>query len=331
MLVCVYGLDGTGKSLFSISDYLLYYVKQEKDVYTNITGIDPVAVSGLLNLSPLAARIHEISSLAEVLDVFDDPELGRNCLFLIDEVQEWLGDEKEVEWLDNRLAVMRKHNIDFVFITQIPSRIPPAIRKRSRACVFFERQYELGSEDGVWEYRWNKGTPEFEEGKPVNYKAKLSRKLDKSIYKCYQSYIDQQIMGAPEVKTALKHTTRLWASSKAKRLYISLGIPIVICSLLLYCLFHITDTITGNVPQASKVGRPVPKAAFSEQGGGGSSSSVETSCFRRLSCDEYVCTTDAGTYSANHYDRRNDWILDGGKIIRRCDSFAPIAEDKGKK
>lgn len=327
MLWCIYGRPGAGKTLYAMQSYVIPYVARNRRIVTNITGLSVAGISGCAHVPPTLVRIDRAETIADVCRFFDDSDNCRDVLFVLDEVQNMLKTDAMTDWLFQRLTLMRKQNVDFVLVTQVPTRIPAEIRDLAEGCSLFVRAYSFGSRSRTLEYRYNCGTPKMVSDKPSDYDSMEVRKLDPKIFTCYCSYIDNQIMGGSEDKKAMERTTKIWASSKAKRLYASLAIPVVVCLvgyMIVSSLFRSVSAVgiskkidEKKTELASPLSGDKQKVVEDEDEDEEMEMRTER-CFVRMVCDSETCKTDVGEFPAKSYDARCSCFQLDSLRVRQC-------------
>ena len=130
----VYGIPGTGKTLLGgMADGLIPAVRRGRQVFTTITGLSVAGISCVAGVPPLDVHIDYIETMADILAAFDS-ERAAGALFVLDEMRSVLGaDEKNENWLSQRLNVMRKRGADFIMIAQVPGYFSSEIREQPLA------------------------------------------------------------------------------------------------------------------------------------------------------------------------------------------------------
>lgn len=318
MLWCMYGKTGVGKTHFGMQDYVIAYIKLGYKVATNIKDVSIAGVSGYAHVVPTLCRITPFKTLQELLSMFDNSDEWRNSLFVVDEIQQLVKTEQQADWLFQRLAIMRKQNCDFLFITQAPGKIPPLIRDLVDGCSLLCRAYSFGSGTRVFSYNYNCGTPKMANDKPVDYDSMDVRQLDSRIFNCYQSYIDDAITGGCETEKGLARTTRIWASSKAKRLYLALAIPVIFLVVGYIIVTRLFGAFASFGDTALSKAKETAYEAIVENSSSSSEFSSD-SCYTRLKCGDAVCQTDIGVFTLAEYDSDNDYFVRAGRYVGRCE------------
>lgn len=310
---CIYGKKGSGKSYFSVRDYIIPSLQNGMKIYTNITGLNRALITEYANITPLQYQVFTFETLSEILAFFDDSLACRNAVFVIDEIQNILKqDEKKADLLFQRIAVSRKQGVSFVLITQVPSKLDYSLRKLADGCSLFVRKYDRGSIKGVFEYRFNQGTPLYEGEDKVLSDSTLSRELEEKYFNCYISYIDNKIIGS-ESEDIVKRTTKIWWSRKAKKLYIALAIPLaffLIAGFLGFQLINVFKNFGSNLNNETQSKEVIEYEESAEV--------IENNCYSWVSCDSVGCETSQGTFSLSEYDSIYSVFIRGDNIYTRC-------------
>lgn len=310
----VYGIPGTGKTLLGgLADGLIPALRRGRRVYTNITGLSVAGCSSVAGVPPLSVDIRLVESVGDILAAFDASD-SVGSLFILDEMRQVLGaDEKNENWLSQRLNVMRKRGIDFIMIAQVPTYFSTDLRELARGCSLFKRMYGLGSSSRTREYRFDGGTPKMSGGKPQAAGFSV-RKLPAELFTCYSSYIDEQITGSED-------KGRKNAFWKSPRAIIAYGFIFAVLLMLGFALFmflnikdsfgSLSDSISGRAPVVSSSQN---KAVEHEK-----KDVLAAPCYNWALCDSLVCKTDAGEfYLSSRLDGGAGFLTPGG-MVPRCD------------
>lgn len=312
---CVYGKKGSGKSYFSLVDYLIPALKNGQKVYTNLTGLNRSLLTEYAEITPMQYQVSSFETLSEILEYFDDSVNCRNSVFIIDEIQNILKmDEKKTDLLFQRIAISRKQGVSFILITQVPSKLDYSLRKLADGCSLFVRKYDRGSEKGVFEYRFNQGTPIYEGEDKVLSDSTISRTLEEKYFNCYISYIDKNIVGT-ETQDILKRTTKIWWSRKAKKLYIALAIPLVFLVLAVFMLSQLLGVFKNfgnNITQ--KTEQTITEENLNE------TDEILSNCYSWAIADELGYNTDLGRFALSEYDSIYGSFVSARGTFARCTS-----------
>ena len=117
-LLIHYGNPGAGKTLFAMKEIVLPAVREHRPFFTNITGISVSALSYLAGVHQAFIKYYPVENISDVIRYFDDEKISHDGVFVLDEMKDFIDDDKAVSWLESRINVMRKHSVDFVFIAQ---------------------------------------------------------------------------------------------------------------------------------------------------------------------------------------------------------------------
>ena len=135
----VYGIPGTGKTILGgIADGVIPAVERGRTVYTNISGLSIAGLASLAGVPLICVDVRFLETVQDVLEAFDSDD-ARNCLFVLDEMKQMLArDKKAVDWLCQRLNIMRKRSNDFIMIAQVPKYFDEEIRQLAKGCTLYK-------------------------------------------------------------------------------------------------------------------------------------------------------------------------------------------------
>lgn len=307
----IYGIPGTGKTILGgLKDGIIPAVAAGRTIFTNIDGLSFAGISSLADVSPLAPDIRFLDGIEDVIKAFDLPDC-RNCLFVLDEMKQFIAtDERAVDWLCQRLNVMRKRSNDFIMIAQLEDYFPLEVRKLAKGCTLYKRCYGWGSKSRTQEYRFEGGKIRIKNGQldPNGYKV---RKIPREIFTCYQSGID----GLIGIEDNGRHTS-VWKSPKAIIAYFFVFFIFLMVGFGVYMFFNIKgsvgsleSTLTGRSTSVRVDSSQVKKAVKHEE---------KELCFIRKICDSQVCKTDAGEFPASSWNGDIGGFLAPSGLVRRC-------------
>jgi len=314
----VYGIPGTGKTLLGgIADGLIPAVRNGRPVFTNITGLSVAGISSVSGIPPVCVDVNVLETLQDVINAFDS-EHSTGGLFILDEMRSVLGaDEKAVNWLTQRLNIMRKRGADFIMIAQVPSYFPSEIRDLAKGCSLYKRLFAFGSKTKTREYRWDSGTPRIVANKPVDYAGFSVRTLDPVLFTCYDSYIDSQIKGNEDSS----RSDLVWTSPKAIIAYAFILFVVLFIGFGVFFFLSVKDEFSALGTNLS--GRPAVSRS--------SSSSLDSlnkavtygvdkkdSCYNYIICDEGSCKTDIGVFPSGSYNRDFGGVVTPGGLLSLC-------------
>jgi zona occludens toxin (predicted ATPase) len=211
MIVAYTGLPGGGKSLSALQDYLLPQLVKERHVFSNIVGLDPMAIAGRLYMttSQVNVYLHRFSmsfddDRAESMKIFkfrekdgsfyyanseglvllvSDVMKYSEAVLILDECHEYLSpmNFRLLEPVKKYISMARHYGHDLVLITQHVSDIWEPIARRVHETHNFVRGF-LGFRGRYTEIAYHGinifAMPRYSKGR-VN---------DKSLYCLYQSH-----------------------------------------------------------------------------------------------------------------------------------------------
>ena len=312
----VYGIPGTGKTLLGgIADGLIPAVRSGRRVFTNITGLSVAGISSVAGVPPLSVDVEFIEDMSDILTAFDS-DRATGSLFILDEMRSVLGaDEKNENWLSQRLNIMRKRGCDFIMIAQVSGYFSQDIRQLAKGCSLYMRLFSWGSKSKTREYRWDFGTPVLRNNKPVDYAGLSIRTLDSTLFTCYDSYIDSQIKGQENSARA----NLVWTSPKALVAYLFILFVVVFIGFGLYMFFNIKDSfgslganLSGHAPAPVSSVDSLNKAVTYDP-------SKENPCYTYIICDSVVCKTSLGAFPSDSYNRDLNSVVTPGGVLSLCD------------
>lgn len=316
----VYGIPGTGKTLLGgIADGLIPAVRSGRRVFTNITGLSVAGISSVAGVPPLSVDIEYIEDMSDILTAFDS-ERATGSLFILDEMRSVLGaDEKNENWLSQRLNIMRKRGCDFIMIAQVSGYFSQDIRQLAKGCSLFMRLYSFGSKSKTREYRWDFGTPVLRNNKPVDYAGLSIRTLDSSLFTCYDSYIDSQIKGQEDSA----RTNLIWTSPKAIIAYGFIFFILVLIGFGLFMFFKIKNDF-GNLGSAlsgrPSVSRSVPAVDTLKTKKAVINAIEAPTCYSYIICDSLACKTSVGIFPAGSYSSDLGGVVTPSGLLSFCGS-----------
>lgn len=184
-----YGLPGTGKTLFALNDVIIPAVRQGRPFFTNITGISLSGLFAVAGVHQSSIRYYQVKDIHDVIAYFDDPEVCHDGVFVLDEMKDFVNDEKAVSWLESRINVMRKQTVDFVLIAQLPEKeyIHPHIMQLAESCNVAVSRKKYGDTDYVDWYYVDGGIPRIVNKRPVNAAGSKKRKKPVEVFSCYKT------------------------------------------------------------------------------------------------------------------------------------------------
>ncbi len=236
MIVGYVGTPGSGKTYEAVK-FVLDQLMTGRVVYSNITGFDDLhcrelikSVCGLSHLA-ITRQLHTLTN--EQLENFWD-HIQPSSLVVIDEVQlvfgsrDWQSEKNKK--FGNWASIHRKFGYDVVLITQNPERVESSVRGLFEWTYLFRKVNFFGGAVQKKYIQYSYAGDETH-GKAL---AKESKTYDDIIFKCYKSYIGDDIKEV-NIKSVnvLKHP-------------IIYAIPVVLC-LTLYMFFTKSSFSSGDL------------------------------------------------------------------------------------
>ena len=314
-LLIHYGNPGSGKTLFAMKEIILPCCKEHRPFFTNITGISVSALSALTGVHQAFIKYFEVQNIHDVITYFDDEKICHDGVFILDEMKDFIDDEKAVSWLESRINVMRKQCVDFVLIAQQPAKeyIHPNIIKLANASNVYRTRKREKDLSHVTKYYVNGGLPKILNDDVSNSVGKEILKKPYEMYNCYKTSESAFYTGA-EDKTSY---VLPWYKERAWKLrFVLIGVCVVVVAIvihLLYSLFSLpSDLISKDKEKSSSFSPDLAKPAtnISEVG------INEISCYKWKICDDKFCQTDIGKFPIiNHIDNR---LCTRNKCFSQC-------------
>lgn len=235
MIVFHEGLPGSGKSYEAVLSFIVPALCEGKHVYTNIRGVDHVAIAQHLGLAPvfLEDRLHLTSPDAtpEESQQSETAHLERqkafflaaapNCVIVWDEVQDFFPSTRQAvsaEWSEF-VAAHRHAGRHIVLMGQDVRDVHTIWRRRVEQLIRFRKLTMIGQGG---RYRWdiyqNKGGDKWE---------KIDggfRKYDKRVFALYQS-----VRGTTKSHALLKHDK---ANPVANSFFLRVGLPVFLVAII---------------------------------------------------------------------------------------------------
>lgn len=178
VLTIHYGLPGTGKTLFAMNDVIIPAVREHRPFFTNITGISLSGLFAVTDVHQSDIRYYPVKDIGDVIRYFDDDKVCANGVFVLDEMKDFINDDRAVSWLESRINVMRKQCVDFVLIAQLPEKeyIHPHIIKLADSCNVAVSRKKYNDTKHVDWYYIDGGMPRIVNKIPKNSAGKKIRK-----------------------------------------------------------------------------------------------------------------------------------------------------------
>lgn len=320
-----YGKPGTGKSYFAMADIIIPCAKEGRPFFTNITGISLSAISYLAGVHQSFVKYYYVKDIHDVIKYFDDDEICHNGVFILDEMKDFVNDEKAISWLESRINVMRKQTVDFVLIAQLPEKeyIHPHLMELAENCNVYVNRKKYGDTSHREEYKINGGIPRIVNDVPVNSPSgKIVRVLKPEIWSCYKTSESKFYDGA---ENSTFRGTRVWQTKRFKLLCLLALVVLVTLGFVIYGIYSLSDmrdlsgikTNQNQEVQDERIGKIVDTSVSSqtheEVEGVGTSP-----CFSYIVCDNTMCETDLGIVPTTSYNDYYGTVVHDGKPVHKC-------------
>ncbi len=342
VLTIHYGLPGTGKSLFAVNDVIIPAVREHRPFFTNITGISLSGLYAVTDVHQSDIRYYPVKDIADVIRYFDDDKVCANGVFILDEMKDFIDDEKAVSWLESRINVMRKQCVDFVLIAQLPEKeyIHPHIIELADSCNVAVSRKKYGDTANVDWYYVDGGRPRIVNKIPKNSAGKKVRRKPVEVFSCYKTS-ENKFYNGDEDKT---YRGLMWWQTRASKFrFIALALVIVVLIVLVFLGLQLKEMVFGSsltkntLPNETEVnnesgrnadGVSTGSSAESEKEvlrrqGANASPAVEqifagTQCYTWKLCNDAFCKTDVGVYPILPGDTSFVRLCSDGRCVEPC-------------
>lgn len=330
VLTIHYGLMGSGKTLFAMSDVVLPAVKAGRPFFTNITGINLSAISWLTGVHSTMIRYYPVKDIHDVINYFDDNAVSHDGVFVLDEMKDFIDNDKAVSWLESRINITRKMGVDFLFIAQQNKKqyIHPDLIGLCDSCNYFATRKQKGDKTHVDEYYIQGGDPKVVNKVPLVYDGIVTREKDKKVFLTY-STSDSKYYTGKEDDTY--RGLMWWQTRKWKFRFAIIAILVVFVGIAVFLgwgivKFASTD-LGGMSDVSSKVGTNENTATTNKPVADATGDSIP--CFKYLVCDTYDCRTDTGVYPRSLYDDDSGIICSAGVCRGKCERTLDVPNGGG--
>lgn len=307
-----YGNPGTGKTLFAMKDVILPCVLEHRPFFTNITGISLAGLSAVSGVHQAFIRYYYVENIQDVVTYFDDDKISHNGVFILDEMKDFIDNDKAISWLESRINVMRKQVVDFVLIAQQPKKeyIHPNIIELADSCNVYVNRKRLGDTTHVTEYKVNGGIPKIFNKVPTNSVGSSVRKKPTEMFSCYQTS-ESEFYNGGEDKT---YSGLMWYQERKWKLrFILVGIAVLVLGIsafIVYSLFTSVSSLGGIKGKGKEFANSQLVNKKKENGVGNekeTNSELESEklCYHRKICDDRFCDSDIGRFETiNVFDNK---------------------------
>lgn len=328
-LLIHYGNPGAGKTLFALKEVILPCVQNNRPFFTNITGISVSALSALAHVHQVFVKYYPVKDIHDVIRYFDDEQLSHDGVFVLDEMKDFIDDEKAISWLESRINVMRKHSVDFVLIAQQPAReyIHPNIIKLANASNVYRTRKRENDLNRVYKYYVNGGQPKIINNDVENAVGKEVVRKPTEMYNCFQTSESAFYTGAEnDTYFGLKwYQERKWKLRFI--LFFVVFVAFVIVAYIIKSLFGAVDHL--DTKKVKEVGNEVEKVVQSVPSAEGVLPKYDNtpSCYTWKICNGRFCETDVGTFPAvNDIDGS---LCVGSRCFRPCETGHGFSSRRG--
>lgn len=325
-----YGLMGSGKTLFAMQDVVLPAVKAGRPFFTNITGVNLSAISWLTGVHTTQIRYYPVKDIHDVISYFDNNEVSHDGVFILDEMKDFIDNEKATSWLESRLNITRKMGVDFLFIAQQNKKqyIHPDLVGLADSCNYFATRKRSGDSKHVDEYYIQGGDPKVVNKVPLVYDGIVTRKKDERVFLTYRTSESKYYDGK---ENDTYNGLLWWQTRKWKFRFVIIGILVVffgVAGFLAWGVIGFASTDFGSLSSVTdKVGTNVQTNEPNKHMA--SPAPDSSSCYKYLICDEYDCKTESGVYPRTLYNDDTGALCVDGKCRHKCERDFDVPNGRG--
>lgn len=330
VLTIHYGLMGSGKTLFAMNDVVLPAVREHRPFFTNITGINLSAISWLTGVHPTMIKYYPVQNIQDVIGYFDNNEISHDGVFVLDEMKDFIDNEKAVSWLESRINITRKMGVDFLFIAQQAKKqyIHPDLLGLADTCKYFAHRKQKGDKEHVDMYDIQGGDPKVVNKVPLVYDGLTTRKKDKRVYLTYSTSDSKFYQGKEDdsYKGLMWWQTRKW-----KFRFAIIAIFVLFVGIAVFLIWGIVNFASTDLGSLSSVGTEQTKVGENEKTASNIPASMPDTipCFAYLVCDSFDCRTDKGMYPRNLYNDDSGVLCVDGICQRKCERVDHLSNGGG--
>lgn len=319
---------GSGKTLFALKDIILPCVREHRPFFTNITGISVSALSALTDVHQAFIKYYPVSDISDVIKYFDDEAISHDGVFILDEMKDFIDNEKAVSWLESRINVLRKHAVDFVLIAQQPRKeyIHPNILGLANASNVFRTRKRENDLKRVTQYFVNGGMPKILNNEVANAVGEKIREKPVEMYNCYETSESAFYKGE---ENTTYFGLKWYQERKWKLRFVVIGFFVVVVAVAIFLIvglynvsnkgINLGQTKTSEAGNAVQTQTPVPAHVAQDT----------STCFKHLICDEYDCTTETGIYPRDSYRDDSGLLCVDGRCRRKCERNFELPDGGG--
>lgn len=325
-LLIHYGNPGSGKTLFAMKDIVLPACKEHRPFFTNITGISVSALSYLSGVHQAFIKYYPVENISDVIRYFDDEKISHDGVFILDEMKDFIDDEKAVKWLESRLNVMRKHSVDFIFIAQQCKKeyIHPNLVGLANACNVYRTRKRENDPNRVQKFYVNGGVPKIMDNTVANAVGEEILQKPVEMYNAYETSESAFYSGA---ENNTYFGLKWYQERKWKFRFVIIGfvaLMFIVAAWLVWGIFDFGGTDLGalgnvstkvgnnEIQEQTKVPAQVPQDSIP--------------CFAYLVCDSFDCRTDKGIFPLSAYNADSGVLCGDGRCMRKCERNIDISD-----
>lgn len=221
MILGIMGTPGAFKTAYVVQEQIVKFLRQGRQIYTNIKGLNPYNIAILFDLDPFDCE-HNIHFLGRVYrndetdSFYEDVEQIRNfhkyipsgSVVIIDEAQDYFGcrefksdfSKELIPWLSK----CRHENFDVVWITPNFDNVDITFRRTSHLFYKMTRLEHLGFKNSSKISKWS--TPDLDL-KPVARSVFHPKKI---VFDCYASYDIKDVKENREAHNVILRSPFVW-------------------------------------------------------------------------------------------------------------------------
>lgn len=295
-LLIHYGNPGAGKTLFAMKEIVLPAVKANRPFFTNITGISVSALSYLAGVHQAFIKYYPVENINDVIRYFDDEKVSHDGVFILDEMKDFIDDDKAVSWLESRLNIMRKHSVDFVFIAQQCKKeyIHPNLVGLANACNVYRTRKRENDPNHVTKYYVPGGVPKIIDNDVANAVGKEVLPKPVEMYNTFETSESAFYTGA---ENNTFHGLKWYQERKWKLRFVLIGVAFVVVVVVIFILASLFG-IAGSDAQSlmAEGNKKVGKVNEVHRTKDSQSIDKPVLCYHWKICGGEVCKTDIGTF-----------------------------------
>lgn len=219
MIYAICGTPGSYKSCYAVEKFVIPALKNHRQVFTNIEGLDSNYIATYFDLDPLDVE-NDLHRLGVVYD--DDgtehedverirrfyEDLPQNALVVLDEAQNYYSSRDfKMGFSADLIPWLTKHRHlgnDVVWITQVMDSVDITFRRNTHLTYALKRMENIGFKNSSFVYIFDRADTE---------RRHLSRKMyspNPLIFKCYSSYQNDKVIEKRQSYNVLLRSPFMW-------------------------------------------------------------------------------------------------------------------------